>query len=106
MQVNFFKSDWILWKRTFLHEALDGNLCIEIIKKKLYVDDLDKNKNVTVRKGRKDLASKKECYDKVSAMEKASLVKHKRKLDFLINKIKNKLYLGLESARAKWTNNY
>ena len=63
--------------------------------------DLDERKKVIEEKGRKTIASKKECYDKVSAMEKASLVKHKRKLDFLINKIKNKLYLGLESARAK-----
>ena len=69
------------------------------------MDDLYKSKNVTEEKRRKTLASKKECYDKISAMEKASFLKHRRKLQLPVNKIKkqklylkDKLHLGLEST--------
>ena len=38
----------------------------------------------------KIFASKKECWDKILAMEKVSKLKHKRKIEFLGKKIKNK----------------
>ena len=49
--------------------------------------DLDERKKVIEEKGRKTIASKKECYDKISAMEKASKLKHNRKLEILVHKI-------------------
>ena len=54
----------------------------------------DKNKKITQEKERKILASE-ECCDKISAMEKGLRLKHKRKLELFVNKIKNKLYSGL-----------
>ena len=60
--------------------------------RKNQIDDLDKKKKVTPKKGRKTLASKMECYDKISVMKKVSVLKHKRKLEFLVNNIKNKKF--------------
>ena len=54
------------------------------------MDDLDKKSQVTEGKGRKSIAFKKDCCDKVLVIEKVSRLKHNKKLEFSINKTKNK----------------
>ena len=51
---------------------------------------LKKRRKLLRKKEEKTLASKKECHNKISAMEKASMLKQKRKFELLVNKIKNK----------------
>lgn len=82
--VEYFK------KKDFLHDAVDANLCRNLrSSRKSYQTELENKKKVTESR-KKVLTSKKENVDKISTMEKASRLKHKRKLELLVNKIKNK----------------
>ncbi|GBN78845.1 hypothetical protein AVEN_147570-1 [Araneus ventricosus] len=78
-------------KKDFLHDAIDSNMCKNLrSSRKCYQEELHSKKIALEKKIKNKPPAKKESNKIILKMEENSRLKHKRKLELLAQKIKNK----------------
>lgn len=83
--VDFFK------KKDYLHQPVDRNLCYNLKSSRMnYQKELDKKKKIADEKSKQAIIPMKKKLEEVISVETASRLKHKRKLELMVQKLKKK----------------